>query len=219
MTLPFDIVGFDLDGTLLDTGPDLAAAANAALAAGGLDPLPLETVLKRVGGGTRNMLAGVLAERGETDPAVMDRLLPVLLAHYEANMAIHTRPYPGCVATLDALAAEGVKLAVVTNKLERFATSLLAATGLADRFACVIGGDTMAQAKPAPDGILEMIRRRGGGRAVFVGDSIFDVRAARAADVPVIACRFGFAPDAVDSFGADAVIDGFDALLPTLEHL
>jgi phosphoglycolate phosphatase len=219
MTFPFAIVGFDLDGTLLDTGRDLAAAANAALAADGRDPLSVDDVLARVGGGTRTMLAKVLEARGGASPEDVDRLLPVLLAHYEANMTVHTAPYPGAAAALDALRSHGVTLGLVTNKLERFSVALLRATGLLDRFACVIGGDTLANAKPARDGILQMIRRCGGGRAAFVGDSAYDVRAAKAAGVPVIACRFGFAAEAVDALGADAVIDGFDALVPTLERL
>lgn len=218
-TFPFAIVGFDLDGTLLDTSGDLAAAANAALAAAGRDPIPVEAVLARVGGGTRTMLEQVLADTGGSTPADVDRLLAILLAHYEAHLSVHTRPYPGTIAMLDAMAARGVTLAVVTNKLERFATALLEAAGLRDRFACVIGGDSLPSAKPAPDGILEMVRRCGGGRTAFVGDSIFDVRAARAAAIPVVACRFGFSPATVDALGADVVIDGFDALLPALERL
>ena len=112
-------------------------------------------------------------------------------------------------------------MGVVTNKLERFATALLVATGLADRFACVIGGDTegLAAIKPAPDAILLMRERLGEGRAAFVGDSNFDVLAAKAAGVPVVACRFGFSGDGVDALGADAVIDGFDGLIPALERL
>lgn len=219
MTFPFTIVGFDLDGTLLDTSRDLAAAANAALAAAGRDPLPVDAVVARVGGGTRTMLTKVLEATGGATPEQIDRVLPVLLAHYEANMTVHTAPYPGTIAALDALAARGVTLAVVTNKLEHFSTVLLRATGLLDRFACVIGGDTLANPKPAPDGMLEMIRRCGGGRAAFVGDSVYDVDAAKAANIPVVACRFGFSPATVDQLGADAVIDDFDALLPALERL
>lgn len=221
MTFSFAIVGFDLDGTLLDTSRDLAAAANAALAEGGRAPLPVEMVLARVGGGTRNMLGGVLEESdgAAPDPEEVDRLLPVLLAHYGANMAVHTRPYPGAIEALDALTGKGVRLGVVTNKLERFSRALLDATGLLGRFDCVIGGDTLPIAKPAPDGILELSRRCGGGRMAFVGDSRFDVEAARAARIPVVACRFGFAPHDVDGLGADGVINGFGDLVPALERL
>jgi phosphoglycolate phosphatase len=218
---PFTIVGFDLDGTLLDTGADLAAAANHALAVAGRSPLPVAEVVARVGGGTRAMLTQVLGATGEVDEPLVDRLLPELLGYYQANMAVHTRPYPGVRATLDALAARGVRLGVVTNKLERFATALLAQTGLADPFACVIGGDSagVSRPKPAPDAIVRLRERLGGGATAFVGDSRFDVAAAAAAGVPVIACRFGFAGDEVDTLGADAVIDGFGQLLPALERL
>lgn len=218
---PFTIVGFDLDGTLLDTSADLAAAANRALAVLGRDPLPVAEVIARVGGGTRNMLAQVLAASGGGDEALVDRLLPELLDYYQANMTVHTRPYPGAEAALDTLGGRGVRLAVVTNKLERFAVELLAHTGLAERFACVIGGDSagLTATKPDPAPIRLMVDRMGGGATAFVGDSRYDVMAAKAAGVPVVACRFGFAAAQVDALGADAVIDGFDALVPALERL
>ena len=218
---PFAIVGFDLDGTLLDTSEDLAAAANHALSVAGRAPLPIADVIARVGAGTRAMLTQVLEATGGADDGLVDRLLPELLTYYEAHMTVHTRPYPGALAALDALAARGVRLGVVTNKLERFAVALLSATGLADRFGCVIGGDSagLAAIKPAPDAILLMRDRLGEGRAAFVGDMTFDVLAAKAAAVPVVACRFGFAGNGVDALGADAVIDGFDGLIPALERL
>lgn len=222
---PFTIVGFDLDGTLLDTSADLAAAANHALSVAGRTPLPVAEVVARVGGGTRNMLAQVLEATGGADDALVDRLLPELLTYYQANIAVHTRPYPGVVEALYELRSRGVRLGVATNKIERFATELLERTGLRDRFETVIGGDSagLAAIKPAPDAIRMLIARcgepGGGGRAAFVGDSEFDVAAAKAAGVPVVACRFGFAGDAVDALGADAVIDGFDALVPALERL
>lgn len=218
---PFAIVGFDLDGTLLDTAGDLAAAANHALMIAGRAPLPVAEVIARVGGGTRDMLTRVLAATGGAEAALVDRLLPELLDHYRANLVIHTRPYPGVVAALDALRARGVRLGVVTNKLEHLSIALLEWTGLADRFACVIGGDTagVAATKPAPDPILMLTARLGGGRTAFVGDSAFDVTAAREAGAATIACRFGFSGDGVDTLGADAVIDSFDALIPALERL
>lgn len=216
---PFTVVGFDLDGTLLDTSEDLAAAANHALAVAGRAPLPVAEVVARVGGGTRNMLAQVLAASGGSDDALVERLLPELLGYYQAHMTVHTRPYSGVEAALDALRDRGVRLAVVTNKLERFAVELLAASGLAERFETVIGGDSVPTPKPDPAPIRLMIERLGGGSAAFVGDSRYDVMAAQAAGIPVIACRFGFASGEVDSLGAEAVIDGFDALIPALERL
>lgn len=219
---PFGIVGFDLDGTLLDTSADLAAAVNHALAVAGRAPVTVADVMARVGGGSRAMLAQVLAATGGGDDGLLDRLLPELLDFYAANIVVHTRPYPGLEAALDALRERGVTLGVATNKRERFAVDLVDRLGLAHRFACVIGGDTagLAAPKPAPDAIRLMVARcGGGGRAAFVGDSGFDVAAAQAAGVPAIACRFGFSGDGVDGLGADAVIDGFDQLIPALERL
>ena len=166
------------------------------------------------------MLSQVLADTGRADEATVDRLLPLLLDHYAANIAVHSRPYPGAVAALDTLAARGVRIAVVTSKPEGLARALLDALGLAARFAAVIGGDTLpGRAKPDPAPLYEMIARTGGGRAAFVGDSAFDITAAKAAGVPVIACRFGFVGDLVDALGADATIDGWDDLVATLERL
>jgi phosphoglycolate phosphatase len=217
----FDIVGFDLDGTLLDTSGDLAAAVNHALASIGRTPLSVEQVKPMIGGGARHMLAQGLAATGGCDESELDRLHDVLLGFYEANICVHTAPYPGVIAALDALAVLGPKLAVVTNKKEAFALPLLRAVGLLDRFDCVIGGDALGpgKGKPAPDLIEAMVARCGGGRAVFVGDSIYDVTAAHAAGLPAVACSFGFVIGPVAELGADAVIDHFDELLPVLERL
>ena len=219
---PFDIVGFDLDGTLLDTSGDLAASVNHALAAVGRAPLTVEAVRPMIGGGARMMLShGLTASGGPLEEAELDRLHMLLLDHYAANLAVHTAPFPGAIAALDAIEARGAKVAVVTNKLESFAIEVLRGAGVLERMACVIGGDTMGpgNAKPSPAPILEMIRRCGGGRAAFVGDSIFDVGAAHAAGIPAVACRFGFLMQPVEELGADAIIDHFDDLVPALERL
>lgn len=221
---PFDVVGFDLDGTLLDTHEDLAAAVNHALAQIGRAPVPASEVRKLVGGGARLMLERALTITGGIPEAEFEDLHADLLRFYEANIAVHTRLYPGGLAMLDGLAARGVKLAVVTNKLEGLAIKLFDELALADRFFAIIGGDRLGieRRKPKPDLIAEMVRiavaPSGGGapRAAFVGDSSFDTRAARAAGLPCIACSFGFNDLPVDALGADAVIDHFDALIPTL---
>jgi phosphoglycolate phosphatase len=217
----FDIVGFDLDGTLLDTSGDLAAAVNHALASIGRAPLTVEQVKPMIGGGARHMLAQGLAATGGCDEATLDPLHDLLLDYYQANICVHTAPFPGVIAALDALAVLGPKLAVVTNKREQFALAVLRDVGLLDRFACVIGGDALGpgRGKPAPDLIEAMVARCGGGRAVFVGDSIYDVTAAHAAGLPAVACSFGFVTGPVAELGADAVIDHFDELLPVLERL
>ncbi len=225
----FDIVGFDLDGTLLDTSGDLAAAVNHALASVDRPQLTVEQVKLMIGGGARHMLKQGLTATGGYDEAMLDTLHAKLLAYYEANICVLTKPYPGVIDALDALAAKGVTLGIVTNKIERFARIVLGELGLTERFACILGGDTLAESKPSPMPIIEMVKLcrdsggggggGGSGRAVFVGDSIFDIQAGQAAGLPTIACSFGFLMQPVEDLGADAVIDGFDELLPTLERL
>ncbi|MET3723762.1 HAD-IA family hydrolase [Sphingomonas trueperi] len=220
MPLPFRTIGFDLDGTLLDTSGDLAATLNRVLTEDGRPTLPLDHVLSMVGRGVHKLLEQAVAATGGGDAAVVARLYPRFVDTYAAHNAEHSRPYPGVVDALDALAAQGITLAVVTNKLEALTLPLLEATGLLRRFATVIGGDTLGPgtAKPSPAPILEMLRRCG-GPAAFVGDSVYDVQAAQAAGVPVIACSFGFSQVPVATLGAEAVIDSFAELLPALEAL
>jgi phosphoglycolate phosphatase len=218
---PFAIVGFDLDGTLLDTHEDLAAAVNHALALIGRGSVPVSEVRNLVGGGAKLMLERALTLTGGIPEVGFARLYEELLRFYEDNIAIHTRLYPGGAAMLDDLTKRGVKLAVATNKLERFAVKLFDALGLTDRFYTIIGGDTLGpgRGKPKPDMLEEMIERAGGGRAAFVGDTTFDTGAARAARLPSIAVSFGFNDLPMDQLGATAVIDHFDELIPALEAL
>ena len=212
---PFTIVGFDLDGTLLDTSADLAAAVNHALAAEGRAPLPVGEVRAMIGGGGRHMLSLALAATGGGNEALLDRLYPVMIDFYAANIAVHTMPFPGALPMLDALAGLDVAIALVTNKAESLARLLLDAVGLTDRFATIVGG----AGKPSPVPIEAMIARCGGGRAAFVGDSIYDVGAAHGAGIPAVACAFGFLNQPVESLGADAVIAHFDDLIPVLARL
>ena len=217
----FDIVGFDLDGTLIDTSATLARAVNHALAAGGRPLIAPDQVRPMIGGGAKLMLERGLALSGGAEEAEFRRLYRLLLDWYGANLADGSVPYPGMVAALDALAARGTRLAVVTNKFESFARTLLTDLGLIDRFDTLIGGDTLGKgnAKPSPAPIHAMIERLGGGRAAFLGDSVYDVAAARAAGVPVIAVSFGFLSGPVEELGADAVIDGYHELIPVLDRL
>ena len=220
-TRPFDIVGFDLDGTLLDTSATITRAVNATLAQAGRPPLHVDAVKAIIGGGAKNMLQRGLEVSGGYDPDEMKRLYPFLLDYYGRNMVEGTVPYPGLLEALDRLAAGGVRLAIVTNKFESFALTLLDALGLRARFAAVIGGDTMGKgnAKPSAVPIHEMIARAGGGSAVFVGDSPYDTLAARNAGIPSIGVSFGFHHGPLDELGADAVIDSYAELLPALERL
>ncbi|MGO1304833.1 HAD-IA family hydrolase [Sphingomonas parapaucimobilis] len=216
---PFSIVGFDLDGTLLDTSGDLTAAVNHALGSIGRAPLTVEAVKPMIGGGARAMLQHGLDATGGYDAETLDRLHRVLLDYYEAHLAVHTVPFPGAIEALDELAARGVTLGIMTNKLERLARSILGELGLTDRFASIIGGDTLGVAKPSPKPIRALVKQCGGGTAAFVGDSIFDVQAARAAGLPVIACSFGFLSQPVEALGAGAIIDSYGELIPTLTRL
>ncbi|WP_315760474.1 HAD-IA family hydrolase [Sphingomonas sp. Y38-1Y] len=220
-TFPFDIVGFDLDGTLFDTSADLTRAVNHALSLAGRPPLHVDTVKPMIGRGARHMLAEGLKASGGCDEATLSQLHPELLTFYEANISAGTVPYPGMLAALDDLKARGVRVGIVTNKLHALADKLLREIGLLDRFELLLGGDSLGRgnAKPSPALIHAMVERMGGGRAAFVGDSIYDIGAAHAAGIPAVAVSFGFLMQPVEELGADAVIDHFNELVPALERL
>ena len=215
----FRTVGFDLDGTLLDTARDLGAALNHALASIDRPPVPEHEVNNLIGGGSALMLRRALALTGGEDGLDFDALRQVLLAHYDANIAVHTALYPGGAAMLDALDERGVQIAMVTNKPQHLAVKLLGELDLLNRFACVIGGGGGYPLKPAPDALHAMVQQSGGGAAAYVGDTTFDTGAARAAGLPCVAVSFGFNDKPVHELGAEAVIDHFDALIPALKRL
>ncbi len=223
---PFDIVGFDLDGTLLDTSIELATSLNHALESIGRPPIATDGVKALVGMGTRHMLTLGLQQSGEAEEEMIRALHPVLIDHYRANLGSNCPTFPGLIDAIDQLQAMDVKLAVVTNKFESLAVELLGNVGLADRFITIIGGDTMdrilgakGNGKPKPAPIHEMIARCGGGRAAYIGDSIHDVHASRAAGIPSVAVAFGFLSQPAEELGADAVIDHYGELVETLHTL
>lgn len=221
-TFPFDIVLFDLDGTLVDSARDLAPAVNHALGVIGRDPVTESATRNMIGGGTDMMLTRALeATGGLVDHETYKTLSEALLEFYWANIAVNTVPYPGCLGALDVLSARGCKLAVVTNKSEKPARQLLDALDMTDRFAAIYGGDTLGRerAKPKPDILQAAIADCGGGKAVMIGDSTYDVRAGKAAGLPVITCRYGYHDVPVAELGGDAMIDHFDELVDVLEHL
>lgn len=221
MSFPFQIVGFDLDGTLLDTSGDLTAAVNFALAEAGRAPLTVGQVKPMIGGGAKHMLQQTLDATGGVAEGEARRLYKLMLGHYEAHLTVHTVPFPGMIEAIDALRAEGVRVGVVTNKFESFATQALEQLGLTEKFDTLIGGDTLGpgNAKPSAAPIHELMQRLGGGRTAFVGDSIYDMQAARNAGVLSVAVSFGFLLHSLEEMGADAVIDHFDELVPALERL
>ncbi len=223
---PFQIVGFDLDGTLVDSLRDLAPAVNHALTIAGRPQVAPEEVRAFIGGGTAMMLKRALEHTG--GPLLEDEFEAAqgeLLAYYEAHIADRTVPYPGCLDALDALAERGCKLAVITNKVEVFARKLLGALGMAGRFEVILGGDTLGpgRAKPAPDMIDTAILMCGGAkettRFAMVGDSSYDMRAAQNARVPAVALSFGYNDRPAAELGADAVIGHYAELVGALEGL
>ncbi len=224
--IPFGAIGFDLDGTLLDTFRDLGAAVNHALVLGGFEEVSVETSKDLIGGGAKIMLARAVEAQGGLPDDEFKRLYKAMLGFYEENNAVHTVPYPGVRETLAALGAKGVRMVVVTNKFEGFARNVLTQLDLIGAFEAVIGGDSMGKgedgqflAKPHPAPVLKAREVTGGGRFVFLGDSTYDVRAAKAAGVPVIAAAYGYCDRPPHDLGADAVIDSFDALIPALHAL
>ncbi|WP_420141001.1 phosphoglycolate phosphatase [Sphingomonas sp.] len=216
---PYDLVIFDLDGTLADTAPDLTAALNHALVALGRPAVPAEDVRHMVGHGARALLRNGLAATGEVNEALIDQGFPIFLAYYQTHIADSTNAFEGVETALSALEARGVRLAICTNKLEGLARQLVDALGWGARFDVIVGGDTLPQRKPDPAPVHETIARAGGGRAAFVGDSINDVDAAHAAGLPCVALTFGFSDRPPEQLGADVLIDLFDALVPALERL
>jgi len=218
---PFDLAGFDLDGTLLDTSDELTRAVNHTLGLIGRPGFTREEVKPMIGLGAKNMLRIGLERSGETSDELLYEHLPGLLEYYGDNLGSGSHPYPGLLAAMDRLDAMGVKMAVVTNKYERYATKLLTEAGLYHRFGCIIGGDTLGKgkAKPHRAPIDEMKKRCGASRAVFIGDSIYDIEAGKNAGVPTVAVSFGFLLQPVEELGADAVIDHYDELVEVLQGL
>ncbi len=215
-------IAFDLDGTLVDTAPDLIGALNVAIGLEGLDPIEVADAKSVVGAGARAMITRALAMRErDITPERFEELTNAFLDHYAANIAALSQPFPGIEAALDRLAADGARLVVCTNKLERFAVSLLDSLGMSHRFAAICGGDTFGAPKPDPRCLLGTIARGGGdaARAVMIGDSITDLKAARASGVPVVLVDFGYTDIPARELGADAVIGHFDQLAPALSRL
>jgi phosphoglycolate phosphatase len=203
---------FDLDGTLIDTAPDLFRAADFVLAEAGLAPAPPGLLRPLIGFGARVMIKAAFADQGRPLPeAELEAVYARYLAHYADNIAAESRPYPGLVAALDTLAEEGALLAVCTNKSEALARRLLATLHLLPRFAALAGWDTFDVFKPHPAHLTRTVVLAGGNprKAILVGDSDTDIKTARAAGVPVIGVPFGYTDVPVHKLGPDAVIDHY----------
>lgn len=217
--MPAPTIVFDLDGTLVDTAPDLVESLNHTIAAVGLHPVTYDDLTHLVGQGARTMIERAFTLRGQPlEPESLPALLDRFISHYAANMPGASQPFPGLVDALDRLSADGFVLAVCTNKMESLALPLIEKLGLPDRFAAITGGDTFAVRKPDPGHLTGTILKAGGAvdRAVMIGDSINDILAARNAAVPSIAVPFGYSDEPVETLGADRIIRHFDELTPSL---
>jgi phosphoglycolate phosphatase len=220
--MPAPLVMFDLDGTLVDTAPDLVATLNVIFAREGLPAVAYETARNMVGGGARLMIErGLAAERRALPPAAIDGLVRDFIDHYAAHIADRSRPFPGLEDALDQLAQDGCRLAVCTNKLEWLSRRLLDALDLTRRFVAVCGSDTFWLQKPDPDFLRRTIEQAGGdpAMAVMVGDSANDIAPSRAASIPVIAVDFGYSETPVRNLGPNRVIGAYSELPAAVAEL
>lgn len=212
----------DLDGTLIDSVPDLAAALGGLLAAQDRPPLTIESVKTMIGNGVPKLVERALAATGGV-PETAE--LTALIAHYEtiyeARMVELTRPYPGAIETLSALKTAGWRLAICSNKPERPCRDIIAALGFGGLFEAIAGGDSFAVRKPDPGHLLGLLGRMGASpeAAVMLGDGESDVQAARAAGLPVIAIAHGYSKVPVAELGADLVIEALSELPAALAAL
>ena len=213
---------FDLDGTLVDTAPDLIDTLNFTLTRHGLPAVRFDAARPLIGGGAKGMIERALAAEGrDCSPGGVDELYAAFVAHYAEHIADRSRVFPGVEPVLDRLGAAGHRLAVCTNKLEWLARRLLDALGLCQRFAAICGQDTFGIQKPNPQVFRATVTRAGGEprRAVMIGDSPTDVRTARAAAVPIVAVDFGYTDVPIVSLGPDRVISSFAELPAAIDDL
>ncbi|MDG2523092.1 HAD hydrolase-like protein [Caulobacter segnis] len=208
-------IAFDLDGTLVDTAPDLIGSLNTVLAEEGLSPLPYDEVRLMVGRGAKALLEmGFAAAGAPLDADRAPRLVERFIAVYLDRIALESTPFPGTVAALEKLRADGAKLCVCTNKLTGLSEALLDALDLTRLFDAVVGQDQAPAPKPDARHLLTTIEAVGGrpDRAILVGDSITDVGAGKNAKVPVVVVSFGYTEAPARELGGDIVIDHFDEL-------
>jgi phosphoglycolate phosphatase len=216
------IVVFDLDGTLADTAGDLVGTLNVILTREGLSPLPVEKARDMIGAGARALIQrGFEAAGKELTSAYLDELFRQFMVHYEENICVETRLYPGVASALDRLEQAGFILAVCTNKFEGQSLKLLHELGVGHRFAANCGRDTFPYFKPDPRHLTLTIERAGGSpaRAVMIGDSRTDIVTAQNAGIPVIAVPFGYTDVPVRDLGPDLVINHFDELFSGIQRL
>jgi phosphoglycolate phosphatase len=213
---------FDLDGTLIDTAPDLIDTLNLILSREGLPQMPYEAARQLIGGGARGMIERALVAEGRaSSKANLERMFKAFIEHYAAHIADRSRPFPELETTLDRLVGEGRRLAVCTNKLEWLSVRLLDTLQLTRHFAAICGQDTFGVQKPDPEVFRQTVLRAGGmpDNAVMVGDSGTDIRTARAAAVPVIAVDFGYTEVPIATLQPDRIIGSFADLPAAIREI
>jgi phosphoglycolate phosphatase len=204
---------FDLDGTLVDSAPDLIATLEAILPRFGFAADRDPTLRDGIGHGARHLIEYALhRQRAEVEPETLDAMHQAFIEHYEANICVETRLNPGIPDLLDRFAAAGWAFAVCTNKLEGLSRLVLRELGVERRFAAICGGDSFAHRKPDPAHLLDTVAAAGGtaDRAIMVGDSRTDLDTAHAANVPVVGVTFGYTPVPMMELGPDLLIGSFD---------
>jgi phosphoglycolate phosphatase len=211
---------FDLDGTLVDTAPDLLGATNAVLAAQGRRPIDPASLRHMVGFGAASLITQAFAATGA---AVADGALPglieIFIAHYRAHIADFSRPFAGVEETLKALKADGSRLAILTNKPAELTGPLLDRLGMTSLFVAIYGAGRKSYTKPDPRIFHDVVQDCGGGPAVMIGDSITDLATAQAAGAPCILMSYGYTPVPAHELGADMVLDEFVQLPAALKKL
>lgn len=215
-------VVFDLDGTLVDSAPDLADALDALLVERGLDPVGLAETRRLIGHGIAELVRGGLALRGQTlPPGDLDAAVQRFLKLYTAHLSRKSQPYAGVAETLARLRQDDWRLVVCTNKLEASARGLLEDLGLLPAFALVAGPDTFGVAKPDPAHLLRCLPEGAAtrGRAVLIGDSEIDIACARAAGIPVIAAVWGYARRPLAELAPDGIVAGMAEVPGEVERL
>ena len=216
------IVVFDLDGTLVDTAPDLISALNHVLEREGLPPVPLKSARNMIGAGARKLIErGLEVDGRAVSVADIDRLTRDFIDYYAEHIADASRPFDGLEAALDDLQAQGYRFAVCTNKLEWLSKRLLDALGLSPRFAAICGADTFGVSKPDPAILQQTVARAGAqlSGAIMVGDAGPDVGVARRAGIPVIGVEFGYTDVPIAELKPDRLIGHFSDLPAAVDSL